>query len=217
MLATNEGCELPCWWGITPGQTDWQTVRSRYTAYGGTAFGVPSSTPPWDYRLTHEFTQRDGKVESIHVQVRVYGSPQPFVEDWRRYALDQVLTRYGTPSQVWLFLLPAIEPGVDTGYGITVVYDKLGSSIYYSGPARFVGERTLACPGFRNVDFMALYLQPAPSNSRTQSVFPEGNPFVLSLQNATGLSLEDFYRTFRDPNSQACLDLPTKWDDYPLR
>ena len=66
MLKTNGGCELPCWWGITPGQTAWQVLRNRFTAYGSSVFDVPSTTTV-DYHISHAFVQKNGVVESIQV------------------------------------------------------------------------------------------------------------------------------------------------------
>ena len=96
MLKTNGGCELPCWWGIVPGQTDWQALKNRFTAYGGSVFDVPHSTPPFDYRVTHSFVQQGGIVESIQVTGEILRgtTSDRFAEDWQRYSLDQVLTRY---------------------------------------------------------------------------------------------------------------------------
>ena len=34
MLESNSGCELPCWWSITPGETSWEEMRSFFTTQG---------------------------------------------------------------------------------------------------------------------------------------------------------------------------------------
>ena len=34
MLATNGNCELPCWWGIVPGQSKWIDVTNQFTEIG---------------------------------------------------------------------------------------------------------------------------------------------------------------------------------------
>ncbi len=210
MLQDNGGCELPCWWGIVPGQTDWQILRNRFTTYGGTFFNVPS-TPPVDYDIFHSFTQQNGIVKSIQVTGEARGGDR-FAKDWQRYSLDQVLTRYGVPSQVWLFLNPAVEPGSGPNYGLTVAYDQPEVSIYFEGPASIKGAKTHICPLFKQVRLMMLQLGPiTQSTSGAPSIFPEGNPFVQSLEEATGMSLETFHETFMNSNSRACLDALFQW------
>ena len=158
MLKTNGGCDLPCWWGIVPGQTDWQILKSRFVVYGGSAFDGSKFTPPLGYRITHSFVQNNGIVESIQVMGEVLGNTASdgFAQDWRLYSLDRVLTHYGVPSQVWVFLLPATEPGVTPGYGLTVTYVHLGFSIYYEGPAGVSRLKVRACPLINRVLFILL-------------------------------------------------------------
>jgi hypothetical protein len=214
MLKTNGGCELPCWWGIVPGQTDWQTLKNRFTAYGGSVFDVPHSTPPFDYRITHSFVQQNGIVESIQVTSEVLGSATSdrFAKDWQRLSLDQILTRYGVPSQVLLFLLPATERGAIPRYGLTVTYNHLGFSIYYEGLSSVSEPKVRACPVMKRVLLVLLKLQqPTPNTSSTQPIFPSGKPFVHPLQEATGMSLETFHETFKNANRPACLDIPSMW------
>ena len=214
MLKTNGGCDLPCWWGIVPGQTDWQTAKGRFIAYGGSVFDVTRSTLPFEYRISHSFVQRDGVVESIQVMVEVHGgiTPDQFATDWKRYSLDRVLTRYGVPAQVWLFLEPSTEPGSSSNYGLTVAYGDLGVLIYYEGAATISETRTQACPRMQNVVLMLFQLQqPNTTASNNQPAFPSGKPFVHTLEEATGMSLDTFYKTFKSDNNQTCLDLPTTW------
>jgi len=210
MLKTNGGCELPCWWGIVPGQTDWQILRNRFAAYGGTSLDVPS-TLTVDYRVIHSFAQVNGIVKSIEVTgERLRGDD--FAKDWQRYSLDQVLTRYGVPSRVWLFLEPATEPGSGPNYGLTVVYVQPDISIYFQGPADVEGTKTRLCPLFKRVVLIMLQLGPTtPSTSEAPAVFPKGNTMVQSLKQATGMSLETFRETFMSSSGRTCLDLPSLW------
>ncbi len=52
---------------------------------------------------------------------------------------------------------------------------------------------------------------PQPGISVLQPISPENRPFVHTLEEATGVSLDEFYQTFKNTNSQACLNLPTEW------
>ncbi len=214
MLQDNGGCELPCWWGITPGKTDWNTLRDRFIAFGGTVFDIIGANHLRSYSISHTFVNRSGIVESIQVMGETAGGvpSDRFAQDWQRYSLDRLLMRYGVPSEVQLSLLPATEPGSFPGYRLTIAYDNLGFFVYYAGSATMVATKTLACPIWRQVNFIELQMQaPQPGISVVQSISPENKPFVHALEDATGMGLDEFYQTFKNANSRACLNLPTGW------
>ncbi len=226
MLATNGGCELPCWWGITPGETTWQEVRHRLGFYyGGQGILRPGGVryhevhygdlrypypPPYGYYIDIGFTEEDGVVQSIQVSGEIvqHTTPDRFAQDWRRYSLDQVLTRYGMPSQVRVHMAPPMEQGATPEYVLTVVYDDRGFWISYGGVAVYGEPKMRACPAFNQVNRVILGLQ-SPRASRP-IVQPDPEGYDRSLVEATGISLEKFYNTFKNADSRACLEsLPT--------
>ncbi len=115
MLAANGGCELPCWWGITPGVTPWEDVQQQFLSYGESIsswswdadeWGTGHRTGllgrresyPFDYVVEHVFYEQEGAVSLIGALGHVPGWPADewslsprFVQDWERYTLDQVL------------------------------------------------------------------------------------------------------------------------------
>ena len=210
MLETNGGCELPCWWGIVPGKTDWQSVKERFTAIGGFVFEIPSPERLFDYYIDLSFEHSHGVVESITVMseiARGYTSKH-FAQDWRRYSLDQVLTRYGEPSQVHIQLVPAIEPGAPVYYNLALVYDHLGFFINYEGPAVHEPPVMRACPRFEEVTLIVLELQvsrPGESVLEPQEEYP-----FPTLEEATGMNVDAFYEVFRDADSDTCLESPAE-------
>ena len=154
-LAGNADCELPCWWGIKPGETTSQSVQQMflnlgksvsrtwkiargYAVFGRGLFGRHAPYP-FDYAVEHRWLMtRDG---TRQIFLGVTGSalnwspPQHFTQDWSRYALHEALARYGVPSKVlvhyWNF-------GVR--YDITLVYEDKGFLIRYSGS--IIGEES---------------------------------------------------------------------------
>ncbi len=214
MLRTNGGCDLPCWWGIVPGKTTVQEFLSNpRTEYGRSSFYVPQLSVPRDYHLYFSFVRQNGVIESIEVVGDFgYGSTmsQLAVQDWQRYSLAQVLTHYSVPSQVWLSFAPAMERGAIPRYGLTLDYDQLGFLIYYEGPAGVWLEgsetKAQACPVFQQMAIIDLRLRPTETYSDTGDLAKEG---IYTLRQATGMSLEEFHKTFRDENSGTCLRIPT--------
>ncbi|MCP4611309.1 MAG: hypothetical protein GY845_21570 [Planctomycetes bacterium] len=152
MLAGNAGCELPCWWGITPGATRWADAQQQFLSYGKSVsswkaepdWGIPHSVglfgrhdpSPFDYVLVHSIYEQDGIVSLIGVRGHVPGwpadewvVPQHFVLDWQRYTLDQTLARFGKPSQVLLHYWNED----DAPFSVGVLYEDRGVLIEYMG------------------------------------------------------------------------------------
>lgn len=218
MLETNGGCELPCWWGITPGETGWQIVKNLFDSVGKRTNDVlyPDGTVGHgsrnfevsydgyrDYYLRHAFYERAGVIQSIQVEGALYGNAsEHFAQDWHRYALDQVLTRYGKPSQVRIHLFPFDNPY----YGLTLVYDHLGFMVYYQGLAVRELPLVRACFRFDDVTSIHLTLQ-SPQSGRPLLGLSELDP-SRPLEEVTGMSVEMFHETFKNPDSDVCFESP---------
>lgn len=214
MLQTNGGCALPCWWGITPGQTDWQTVRNQFIGYGGFVFEMPHPARPFDYSVDLAFDQKDGVVRFINVRGGVFtgATSEHFARDWRRYSLDQVLIRYGEPSQVMLQLTPPMEAGSPAGYALDIYYDELGIAVRYLALATYEEMMIRACPVFDHITGIDLWLQSPEEEASLvgRAIAPDEMAYFRPLEEATGMSLETFYDTFSNPDIQVCLEgLPT--------
>jgi hypothetical protein len=217
MLLTNGGCELPCWWGIEPGKTDWATVENRISYYGGRVFDIPYAATVFDYRIRQAFDHQDGKVRSIRAIGEVPGGKtnDTLSADWRRFSLERILSDYGKPTQVLLDLsnycadrCPAL-----TEYGMYVLYDQLGILIRYFGSAPR-GDPILVCPIFAQVNYIELWLQ-SPQDSdpllERMHLDPDELKGLRPLGETTGMSIDTFYETFKDSSSKACVSSPAKF------
>ncbi len=202
MLTTNGGCELPCWWGVTPGKSSWQDANSQFPCLHF-QFRFPEELGDYDIHLT--LTKKGSLVQSIGA--RGYCFPYDcdrFVQDWARYSLDQVLSRYGVPSRVRIALALPIEPGGPIYYLLYVFYDNLGIGIRYMGPAVVQGELLRTCFSFEDI---TLWLQsPESSTPLEHAIGPDEWSFAVPLDKATGMRVEEFYEAFRQPG--ACLEAP---------
>lgn len=200
MLATNGGCELPCWWGVTPGQSDWQSVIDYFVAHGGFQFIILSTEGLYDYSILHTFTERNGVIQSIEINGNSqWGIPsQFFAQDWDHYSLDQVLTRYGVPSRARIFLYE-YGGGGDPFYALLVFYDDLGIGIRYHGQAFWTDDLLRTCFLFTDI---TLWLQsPESLTPLHENVDPDEWSYVVPLEEATGMSMEEFYNIFRQPGA----------------
>ncbi|MEJ5312218.1 MAG: hypothetical protein WHX52_20835 [Anaerolineae bacterium] len=161
------------------------------------------------YNLELHITRREGLVHSIRIHSQVLGDPKTnhLAQDWHRYSLDQVLTRYGQPSQVMLEFWPN-PPGPHYPYSLFVFYDHLGILIRYSGAA-IPGESFRMCPELAEIEHLSLWLR---SSGEGSSLLELANldraelAQLLSLEEAAGMDIQTFYETFREAGAAVCLE-----------
>ncbi len=223
MLETNGGCELPCWWGITPGETRWEDMLAYFRQREVNVVGghLDVSYPEQDgYRLpilSVEFQQEEDVVQSVRIRQERFGKfmADRFEQIGRRYALDQVLTRFGVPSEVYLTLYvgsPCIGAGIVPAYQMWIVYQHLGIAILYNGYLVNDLGGWLFCPVFYRTGMFGetsvaeILLQAPSSDAPIVSVEPGDDPFVIAgtLTELTGMSLEAFYEAFSQPTPRTC-------------
>jgi hypothetical protein len=106
LMETNGGCRLPCWWGILPGKTSWQSAEKYLSSITTSIYESAGATPdtrriemlfpapyPFDsefrqvYRVKHDFVDR---IEIL---------PQ----DFSKYSLPEgMLNELDTPDMIFL-------------------------------------------------------------------------------------------------------------------
>ena len=218
-LKTNRGCELPCWWGITPGKTKWNEMLNSFAAQGIDSrdegqlnLGVVDRSAPLDVT----FQQENDLVQAIDVKVDSYdtlGHPQ-YADAWHRYTLDQMLSQYGIPTQVYLELTIGAgdwSPGMKQSYDLWLAYDNKGIAIRYPGELIRDNRGYFVCPVFGNVGGIEIRLQ--SPNSHTPVVKLEmgyqGYEVNGSLKELTGINPQEFYEMFTQVPPQGCLLVTT--------
>jgi hypothetical protein len=221
MLQTNGGCELPCWWGITPGETSWEEMQAAFANQGIGMQDGQLDLESWNaalgYNLKVEFEQEDGLVHSVSIEEYewYYNTPlrDDFADTWRRYALPQVLSHHGVPSEVILKL-----DRWDYRYTMWVVYESQGIAIYYPGIYVSDVEGWSICPVFGQVKAISIRLQSPAADMPLVSVEPGDGErvFAGTLVELTGMDVQAFYEAFSQPNPQTCaliVDPSPPYDD----
>jgi hypothetical protein len=228
-LASNADCELPCWWGIKPGETTTQYVQQMFLNLGksvshnedgrGLQYRVSlfgrHSPYPFDYTVEHRWFDKNGIVDLLGVtgSALKWAPPQHFTQDWRRYALPEVLARYGVPSRIlvhyWSF---------GWQYNVALVYEDQGFLIAYSGligdDSSNDSEESLSiCPAQNRPTKINIWTAQAKSDRLRKLGFSHGEvdpseSYALSLEEVTDLTIQDFYNTFLNPDATTCLIVP---------
>lgn len=229
LLATNKGCELPCWWGIVPGETRVDTIESIFVPLGfdwSRDYEELHSTTPQYYALLF-LEIMDEFVQVIEVKGGATEETYDRNEAWRPYAIPRVLERLGSPEQVYVYYPFRFDPGGMQAYRLFMVYPDRGVEIDYLGKASLVDERpgwARACPDILETDAINLLLY-APGSvpdylerSLPRSSIPvasgvEGDVYeLISWEQATGGTLVEFVQLFTEHEEGAvCFDFQTYW------
>jgi len=149
MLQTNLDCDLPCWWGIIPGESSWETTLTQFLSYGKSIAVYTDNTlnlggvhrvslfsrkdpAAFAYRLEHEIYVRTGYVDLLGARAHTF-SGEPFGElllDFERYTPRHILARFGTPSQI---LLHYWREDSESPYTVGLIFEREGLMVEYEG------------------------------------------------------------------------------------
>jgi hypothetical protein len=154
-----------------------------------------------------DFTVKDEMVTGIRVNLGIDSKQVPR-SDWAAYTPEVIFKTYGIPSGIrfWLsYNRDNQPPGQDIRYRMDMLlfFDSLDVIVVYdNGPV----ERT---DGF-------YHYCPAQSDSSSISIsmwvgkdafHPPDHDMGISLENATTLSLQEFYQLITENPGTACIDL----------
>jgi len=225
LLQTNAGCELPCWWGIVPGKTRWYVTREFLQALGARigsdqdeSGAIFHGTGGFDLMEDHiynrfGFKEREGIIESVHISSEGYANRRGFQLLWARYSPKNVITEYGPPSRVWIKSTSNYWGNTGyNGYLLWLFYDQLGFVIKYSGGVKYQPIYHF-CPSMENkkdIGGIEFLLQSPSSLLPLDRLDDQDVPFrkyIRTIEEAAGLSIEQFYQLFTQGEKSGCFDV----------
>jgi len=220
LLKNNGDCRFPCFLGITPSQTKEQEAITFLHTFDSISPGIEILIPRDDLTVSLSVTTQGGYdatpevIKWIDVDTTIYRKLEPKLEKdydtpyysniFRYYTLPNLLTTYGTPENIYIFLDTGIE---DMGLGIDLYilhldYPKQGWVAHLEMPLLHKDGLFIGCP---SEAFTKLRLWSPNDPSRD---FTLDSSSLFSIEEATGLSVEEFYKKFKDPSTNACLETP---------
>lgn len=220
LFETNNGCQLPCWWGITPGETEWSTAEEFFNTFVPSVY-ISSSTPDQvvyepviplpttvfaEERMNLGVVVRNGIVEYINSRVSIGNTPPGYLTT---YLLPEFLGAYGQPAEVWLSTYPAAFENNELPFVIVLFYPEQGIAVLYFAFGSREGEIVRGCPQQGPASFLSLWH--APLNYAFADIQKRAavyNADFLALEEATALDVNTFYETFKDADNTTCLETP---------
>lgn len=229
LMKDNAGCKLPCWWGITPGITSWEEARQMVNQIG---LGLSDWTLPngivhhgtgiqKDSHLIQNligFYEIDGVVQSIDIEATAYEDKNYFHDLWKNYSPDQLMAIYGTPSEI--FLTAGISHAEISlpGSGLILKYQDEFMAFYTTRPVivDVQGKPTFRiCPSWQDITWdpnIQMWLKSSLTEISLKEIAQEISNFDISsfksIEDAAGISVNEFYNRFSPGNEPACFDTP---------
>lgn len=217
LLINNANCRLPCWWGITPRKTTWEEART-FLATFTQIIGEPILLPDGSIYITAQLPiQKElGTLDHTYkIKNNIVVGVDAYVFDWSPFLyLSNVLNEYGSPDGIFITTYRYDENG-RRPYIVYVIYENFGVLLMYSGGnVENVGDKVQNC--FENLYSPFVYIwsvddEPLTVNQVKDKYFSsESMPYPISLEQATGMSINTFYETFKKPSSANCLVTPAE-------
>jgi hypothetical protein len=226
LLRDNGGCRLPCFWGFIPQQTSQDTLDSFFHAFyniGGRRIFIPRNnstikiSTTWYYsddphavvRWIKVFmsSQREINLPDGTVDQEIFDNPF-FTHYIHYYTLPSLLSNYGVPSKAYIGIDPGAEMGFENILHLFLAYSESGWGVQFR--MRFKQEHGFykGCPAQA---FTSLFLW-SPENvsaaTENQAWIDEFGIYFKSIEEATSLSLQEFYQRFKDSSHTPCLETP---------
>ncbi len=219
LMTTNGGCELPCWWGITPGETTWETASDFLDDF---------VVQIWENNPTT--IVEDGQVKELLVysvdfiiqgELVAYGQPgamyakysvydglvhtiqTPSFGSQDKYLLPNMLALLGNPDEA-LIEITDVPVAPEKIISLVVFFADSGVTAEYHA---YVDNST---EDYLKACFMpepALSLQ-APSDPRTLKDFWQGRYYneYVPLEEVIDVSLDELYINLQQ-SSEPCFEI----------
>lgn len=221
----NPDCFLPCWWGITPGQTHWQDLYPYLKSFALTIESFPEQSYFVAMFPVPENVNYRGK---LNIGYRVDASEtvtEVSIASVNIEGFDPLtmMTIYGVPDEVWLKTLDAPREGV-LPFQLIIVYQQRSISLHYHVNATTDGQMVTACfePGFVELEspdlFPAgprIYLWEPGQYKTIDEIANIPREIYFPLAEKSDLTPQTLYEKFTSLDEEPCIDTPADlWQDY---
>jgi hypothetical protein len=232
LIETNKDCRLPCLFGIRPGISTWEEVRSVESpfyfrdVYRPDENGFLYLHSHVQDKITHldaAFSGSGPHIQHITAAAYIFLPSDPryspaTAKAARAYFLPNILAEYGMPSRIRLYVQGPTLSNSRSLAETLLLYDHLGFGIHYF----FVNivtqdpENSAIRTCFRDdrLESFKLYLQAPGDRTPLEKMVPTavGDRFfpydwLQPLEDMTSLSIEDFYKRFTRSPIIDCFDL----------
>lgn len=219
----NGGCQLPCYWRITPGETLWQDASAFLSSVG--QINGPGGTPkiPSYGVVFIEGVENPigGFTPIFWVEnriVKAIGINSGWVRRNFDYSLSGLLRSFGVPEEIWI---RAVAESMDPFYYLVLMYPSKGILVNLLGDAEKQDQQLVVCPQdiYSRSPFPPQLLLWNPKEQVTfdndfgKRLIDDDLGWVMNeyrlLQEVASdkLTNAEFYKIYSEPNTDTCMNV----------
>jgi hypothetical protein len=227
LLNGTDGCRLPCWGGIVPGQSNWQQSVQDLAPLGGIAsedsitagkciFGQCNAIR-WHYSFPPDFMV-DGELDIVLPVDRVHQISLQIVRSspLEGMSLTGILNTYGPPSSVLMDVNRNIqfEPNTN-GVAATILfllaYPKNNSVIIFYYDADLRTNKFISCSKAKTVQLFIYDDGTSLASDETLVNVPDIHRLRVTgwkkLKDVTNLTIDSFFTKYKT-SQPPCIETP---------
>lgn len=206
LLQESVDCPAPCFWNVIPGQTTLEEAKQIFARlrllllrtnarenkeFYATVFHLDNGV-----EITPILTVQENVVKNLYVGLIPEPQQTGVSRAWLSYSPEILVARYGTPSQVGI----AVDTGPRTFFTMAMYFDEFDLIVQYEGYGIIATDRRV-CPLVDQFDIVRIWLGKNPENPPR---------VVISLEEATSLTTEEFAELMVGDPKDACFNLKSE-------
>ena len=210
LLANPMNCDVPCWWGAVPSETTVFEVLQFLTLYQFNGYYINSDGQIPDYiELWFGYKEDDGQFDfsvrytfENHLLKIVFSGQSPTVYE--------ILKKHGQPEEVWIETMSVERETLPVRFNM--IYLQESMAVGYVADGYIQEDVVMGC----FADEAGIIRINPPNSATSYKDFPtifEVDRRYLSLEEATGLTMDEFMQDFSDPINPQCIETPAElWE-----
>lgn len=219
LLLDNGGCDWPCWWGIIPGQTSWESASGYLSGFAESLklYQVRHKIW-WYYGKFHVSVEGEEfptygvsfRVNSNQIVDRIYTTSLWDIETPYNN-LASVLNKYGPPDEIWIHAKARTQIGPLFSYvlfwgdiGFLTLKQDLHATLVQDEYLRLCPQNFTNSPRIwvwnpeENLGFEDI------ADGSIINISEAVKVEYLQLEEISDMTVEEFYNVYLDPQTDFC-------------
>ena len=207
LLTENANCELPCVWGIIPGQTPWFEAQRFLLSFLEVEDqgGDPSSVLRVDFRSLEAMPDIEISlsVKKYDVMYILLDPPSTAIS----YRVEDILSRYGEPESVYIGATTGFPVKGLLPFDMILYYPDHHFSALFEYNGEIIGNQIRVCPVAQPIGPKLTVWDIRIDRSLEElyrGIFDPSPPYLLNVEEALGMDTEQFTDKYKNKNPGNC-------------